>query len=72
TTRFVVPLLDVSDTVLSVERLNPSFEIAGVRLVMATQLAAAVPVRELGVKVTTVADQDYRIIDALDVLIGTA
>lgn len=72
TTRFVVPLLDVADVVTSVERLNPRFEIDGVVLVMATQLAAGVSVRELGAKVTTLADQDYRIIGALDVLTGTA
>jgi toxin CcdB len=42
-TRLVVPLLPSSIAPKPAETLNPGFEIAGERLVMATQFMAAVP-----------------------------
>ncbi len=69
-TRLVVPLLDVQAPPTAVQSLYPVFHIDGVRLTMATHLAAAVPVRDLGPVATSLAHEDYAIGRALDVLIG--
>jgi len=51
-------------------RLNPILQMEGEPLVMVTQFAAAIPVRELGEKVgSCLLDQDA-IGDALDMLIS--
>ena len=46
------------------------FEIEGVDRVMATHLAAAIPVRSLGRSIMSLREHDYRIIAALDVLLS--
>jgi toxin CcdB len=68
-TRFAVPLMPPNASPEIAKRLNPVFEIEGELFVMVTQYAAAVPVSELGKKVCSLAEHDYRIIDAIDVLI---
>jgi toxin CcdB len=68
-TRFVVPLLPASGTPRA-DRLNPIFTVEDEPVVMATQLASAVPRRELGGKVTSLSDEHTRILDALDMLIS--
>jgi toxin CcdB len=68
-TRFVVPLLREGEVPPSVPRLHPRFEIEGEWLVMATHLAATVPVRGLGMRVLTLKDQGDAISAALDVLL---
>jgi toxin CcdB len=68
-TRFVVPLVPASGTPRA-DRLNPIFTIADEAVVMATQLASAVPTRELGRKVTSLSDEHSRILNALDMLIS--
>ena len=50
-------------------RLNPVFKVAGADLVMVTQCAAAVELRELGEVVGSPAAHDHAIIGALDLLI---
>ena len=46
-TRLVVPLLPINQAPKPAVRLNPIFEVEGERLVMVTQFAASVPIREL-------------------------
>ncbi|MEA3010255.1 MAG: toxin CcdB [Sphingomonadales bacterium] len=67
-TRFVVPLLPEGE-VPKVHRLNPVFSIEGKRVVMATQLGASVPARNLRDPVTSLADQHDVIMNAFDVLL---
>ena len=67
TTRFVVPLIPADETPRAA-RLNPVFSIGGRPVVMSTQLASAVPVRELGPWVASLADEHDRIMNALDML----
>lgn len=68
TTRLVVPLLPVEDIPERARRLNPMFEIDGRDLVMFTQFAAAVQVRELGEVVASLREKSFEIVGALDVL----
>jgi toxin CcdB len=68
--RFVVPLLPRSEAPPPAKRLNPVFEIANEKYVMATQMATAVRQRELGEVIGSLADRSFEITDALDVLIS--
>lgn len=68
-TRFVVPLLSEADAPRPATRLNPIFEIGGTRTVMVTQYASAIPVRELGELVASLAAREHEIVNALDMLI---
>lgn len=67
-TRFVVPLVS-NLPVKEVARLHPVLDVRGNHMIMATQLASAVSVTELGTKVANLSDQHFLIMDALDVLI---
>lgn len=69
-TRFTVPLLPPGDAPPVDGRLNPRFEIDGESLVMVTQFATALRVTELRRKIGSLAEERYRIIDAIDVLLG--
>ncbi|KTT75314.1 CcdB family protein [Sphingomonas endophytica] len=71
-TRFVLPLLPRGEGPGPNARVNPEFEVEGERLVLVAQLAATIRTTELRTRVTSLADQEYRIIGAIDVLIGTA
>lgn len=68
-TRLAVPLLPESIAPTPGRRLNPIFAIEGERHAMITQYAAAVEVRELGPRVTSLAEFEYEIGNALDLLI---
>lgn len=68
-TRFVVPLLP-AEGARHATRLHPLFEIEGRAFVMVTHLAAAVPVRDLGRRVTSLGGEHDRIMNALDMLIS--
>jgi toxin CcdB len=70
TTRLVAPLLPVEEAPERARRLNPVFEIGGRDLVMFSQFAAAVEVRELGEVVASLSDKSFEIVGALDVLIS--
>lgn len=67
--RFVVPLVSL-DKAMPARRLNPLFRIEGQEYVMLTEAAAAVPARELGEVVASLADRAFDITGALDVLIS--
>ncbi len=68
-TRFVVPLLDLDRVPSPIGRLNPILDVAGRPMLLATHLAAAVPVSSLGRSIVSLADEHHRIIDALDFLL---
>ena len=69
-TRLVVPLLPSDIAPAPATRLNPVLDIGGQIVVMVTQFAAAVPVRELGDHVASLSQEQYAIGNALDMLIS--
>jgi len=69
-TRFVVPLIPLDRAPTPAGRLNPLFEIDGVRLSMMTQFAGSVPSTELTDVVCSLADRRYEISGAIDMLTG--
>jgi toxin CcdB len=68
--RFVVPLVPLTNAPQVARRLNPIFQINGTDYVMLTQAAAAVRRRELGATVASLSDHSFEITGALDVLIS--
>jgi toxin CcdB len=68
-TRLMVPLIPAERFDRLYARLNPVFQIDGVDYSMATQMAAAVPVRSLGECLTSLAVDQSRIMDAIDMLL---
>ena len=68
-TRLVIPLLPPEVAPKPCGRLNPAFDIRGERFVMVTQYGAALELRELGLKLASLADRHIEIVGALDVLI---
>ena len=68
-TRVVIPLVS-NLPVKEVNRLHPILDVRGDSLIMATHLAAAVSINELGSKIANLANQHYLIMDALDVLLS--
>ena len=68
-TRFVAPLLPVSEFEVVARRLNPIFTVEHADHVLYTQFAAAIPARQLSEVVTNLGDNSFVIIDALDVLL---
>ena len=67
-TRFCVPLLPRAVAPRAGERLNPSFEVEGEPVIMVTQFAAALSVKELEGPIVNLADQHSAIMDAIDML----
>lgn len=67
-TRFVVPLLP-AEGARHATRLHPLFDVEDQSFIMVTHLAAAVPVREMGRKVMSLADEQGTIMNALDMLL---
>lgn len=69
-TRLVVPLFTAEETPRPIiDTLNPVFEFAGQSLTMMTQYAAAISALELGRPLGSLADDEYAIGRALDMLI---
>ena len=68
-TRLVVPLLPPGEGPPPIPRLNPTFQIGGERVIMYTQFGAAIPQRDLGEKVISLAEEDHVIMNALDMLL---
>lgn len=69
-THLVVPLLPPSDDLPAMSRLNPVFQVSGEPLVMMTEFAAAVPVRELRQRIGSLAAEDPAIKGTFDYLMG--
>ena len=67
-TRVVIPLLAPEHAPQAPRRLNPVFEVAGSRRILATQLLAALPRAELGAPVGSLAAERDAIRAALDML----
>lgn len=68
-TRVVAPLLPPDAVPRPIRDLHPRFEIEGQPYLMATQLLGAIPRRELGPAIGSLAAQQDDITRALDVLI---
>lgn len=68
-TRVVVPLLPPDAVPRPMRDLHPHFEIEGQAHIMVTQLLGAIPRRELGPAIGSLAAQQDDITRALDVLI---
>jgi toxin CcdB len=68
-TRFVVPLIPPDAGLRVVARLNPTFLVEGHDLILFAQYASAVSTQALTQKVGSLADRDYEILAALDMLI---
>lgn len=69
-TRFVVPLAPRGEGPPPNSRLNPVFDINGEPMIMVTQFATAIRTNELRGRIMSLAEHDYRITGAIDVLIG--
>ncbi len=69
-TRLVVPLLDPVQAPQAIARLNPAFSINGQLLVFYPQFALAVPVAELTHRVTSLAEHQFTITGAIDMLLS--
>jgi toxin CcdB len=67
-TRFVIPLFPPEIEPKISERLNPVFVIGGERYVLYPQFAASITQQELKEHVTSLADDDFAIIGAFDML----
>lgn len=67
-TRVVVPLLPEDEAPVPARRLNPIFDIAGVRHVMATQFMSAIQTRHLAAPSGSLADKTDEITAAIDML----
>jgi len=68
--RFVVPLSLSEHAPPIRSRLDPIFEIAGERRVMVTQFGGAVRLADLAERISSLASEEHRIRDALDMLIS--
>lgn len=69
-TRFVVPLVPADLIAVHYPRLNPVFEVDDERYMMATQMAAAVPVTLLGPRTGDLTAQQFLVSDAIDMLLS--
>lgn len=67
-TRVVVPLLPLDVAPASADRLNPIFELHGVKVSMVTQFIAAVPNSELSTLVANLDSESDEIFSAIDFL----
>lgn len=70
-TRFVVPLMPLGEGPPMNSRLNPRFEVGDEAVVLVPQLATAVRSVELKARIGSLEHEHYRIIGAIDVLIGS-
>ena len=69
-TRLAVALWPPEEAPIAAARLNPAFEVEGRSVIMITQFAAALPITQLRDRVTSLADEHYKIVGALDFLTG--
>lgn len=69
-TRFVIPLVRPDEGPKLADRLNPVFSINGESMALYTQFALTVPVADLKHFVTSLSDQHYLVMSAVDMLIS--
>ena len=69
-TRFVIPLVSPDIGPKLAERLNPILFIDGEPMALYTQFALTVPVSDLKDFVTSLADQHYLVMSAIDMLVS--
>lgn len=69
-TRFIVPMRSSAEGYPLKGKLNPSFKLADMELVMITEFASTVFVSELGEWIGSLDQYHPEIIDALDLLIS--
>ncbi|HEV2568052.1 CcdB family protein [Sphingomonas sp.] len=67
-TRLVVPLILLAEAPTPAARLNPVFVVDGEQMVMVTQFASAMFVKQLGPPLGSLGIHDRMIMDALDML----
>ena len=68
-TRFVVPLFDPVTVPQTMKNLHPLLRLQDTTVLMATQLATAVPAKDLSPPIANIEGQRYAILNALDFLI---
>jgi hypothetical protein len=66
-TRVVAPLVPVP-TDFTVDRATPAFDIDGVRYMAAVHLVTTIPMRNLGTLVTSLANRDHDLKNAIDMI----
>lgn len=69
-TRVVVPLLTVDGDPPTIRRLNPAFDVAGVRYHLFPQLIATFDMHELGICIATLEQERDVVIAAVAVLLS--
>lgn len=69
-TRLVIPLVNPDEGPKLAERLNPVFSVDGEPMALYTQFALTVPVTDLKHFVTSLSDQHYLVMSAVDMLIS--
>lgn len=68
-TRFVVPLLETGLVPDPIQGLHPKVTVDGTEYLVVTQLAAAIPAKELSQPIASLEACRYAILNALDFLI---
>lgn len=68
-TRLVVPLLPVERVPPAADRLHPVLQFEGETLVLAIQMIASIPVREMGRPIGSLETERYTILGAVDLLL---
>lgn len=69
-TRIVIPLLGVPEADWSMPRLTPAIKFEGTTWTLGTPFMIGVPVRELAGPIGSVADQEYPIALAIDLILA--
>lgn len=69
-TRFVIPLMNPAEGPKLADWLNPVFSVDGEPMALYTQFALTVPVTDLKHFVTSLSDQHYLVMSAVDMLIS--
>lgn len=70
TTRTVIPLFSIYSANDEIKKLCPVLNVMGTKVMMSTPEMAGYPVGELGLKVTSAANQRTEIINAIDFLLS--
>ncbi|HEX8300905.1 CcdB family protein [Sphingomonas sp.] len=68
-TRLVVPLLAIEKVPPAADRLHPVLELDGKAFVLAIQMTASIPARDIGRPVGSLEAERYTIVGAVDLLL---